>query len=46
MNNLTTVETACNNLATAGQAITFTAIAEHTGISRTTSTETPTSGRS
>ena len=36
MNNLTTVETACNNLATAGQAITFTAIAEHTGISRTT----------
>ena len=36
MNNLTTVETACNNLATAGQATTFTAIAEHTGISRTT----------
>ena len=36
MNNLTTVESACAQLATAGQAITFTAIAEHTGISRTT----------
>ncbi len=33
MNNLTTVKR--NNLATAGQATTFT-IAEHTGISRTT----------
>lgn len=36
MNNLTTVEAACNELAAAGQTITFTEIAEHTGISRTT----------
>lgn len=36
MNNLTTVESACDQLAATGHAITFTAIAEHTGISRTT----------
>jgi hypothetical protein len=36
MNNLTTVETGCNELAAAGHPVTFTAIAEHTGISRTT----------
>ena len=36
MNNLTTVEDACNELAAAGHPVTFTAIAEHTSISRTT----------
>jgi len=34
--NLATVEAACAELATTGQPITFTAIADHTGISRTT----------
>ena len=34
--NLQTVETACAHLATTGQAITFTAVADHAGISRTT----------
>ena len=34
--NIETVETACARLAHKGEAITFTAIAEHTGISRTT----------
>jgi hypothetical protein len=34
--NLEAVETACGHLADNGQAITFTAIADHTGISRTT----------
>ena len=36
MNNLTTVESACDQLAATGHAITFPAIAEHTCISRTT----------
>jgi len=35
-NNLTIVETACTELAASDQPITFTAIADHTGISRTT----------
>ena len=35
-NNLATVETACRELTTAGKAITFTTIAEGTGISRNT----------
>jgi DNA-binding phage protein len=34
--NLESVEAACAKLAAAGAAITFTAIAEHTGLSRTT----------
>ena len=34
--NLQTVEAACANLAHNGEAITFTAVADHTGISRTT----------
>jgi hypothetical protein len=34
--NLELVETACTELADHAAAITFTAIAEHTGISRTT----------
>ena len=34
--NLELVETACTELANNGAAITFTAIATHTGISRTT----------
>ena len=34
--NIETVETACAHLATTGQAITFTAVADHAGISRTT----------
>lgn len=34
--NLETVEDACTRLADNGQPITFTAIAEHTGLSRTT----------
>ncbi|MEO5843075.1 MAG: DUF6262 family protein [Acidimicrobiales bacterium] len=34
--NLTIVETACAELAATATPITFTAIAEHTGISRTT----------
>lgn len=33
--NLEAVEAACTHLADAGKAITFTAIAEHAGISRT-----------
>ena len=36
MNNLTTIEAACTELAANNQPITFTAIADHTGISRTT----------
>lgn len=36
MNNLTHVEGACTELVANNQAVTFTAIAEHTGISRTT----------
>ncbi len=36
MNNLTTIEAACTELAANDQPITFTAIADHTGISRTT----------
>jgi hypothetical protein len=35
-NNLTTIEAACHELAGNHEPITFTAIAEHTGISRTT----------
>lgn len=35
-NNLSTVEAACTELATNDQPITFTAIANHTDISRTT----------
>ena len=35
-NNLATVEAACRDLAAAGHPITFTTIAERTGISRTT----------
>jgi nicotinamidase-related amidase len=35
-NNLELVEIACTELANQGAAITFTAIATHTGISRTT----------
>lgn len=35
-NNLTAVETACTELTANNQTITFTAIADHTGISRTT----------
>ena len=34
--NLESVEAACTHLADAGEAITFTAVAEHAGISRTT----------
>ena len=34
--NLTIVETACAELAATATTITFTAVAEHTGISRTT----------
>lgn len=34
--NLDLVETACTNLANTGQPVTFTAIAERTGLSRTT----------
>ncbi len=34
--NIEAVETACARLANNGEAITFTAIAEHTDISRTT----------
>lgn len=34
--NLETVEDACTQLAEAGERVTFTAVAEHTGISRTT----------
>jgi hypothetical protein len=34
--NLEAVEAACDAVATAGHDITFTTIAEHTGISRTT----------
>jgi len=34
--NLETVEAACTQLAKSGEQITFTAVAEHTGISRTT----------
>lgn len=34
--NLQTVEAACANLAHNGEAITFTAVADHAGISRTT----------
>jgi nicotinamidase-related amidase len=34
--NLDLVEATCTQLATTGNAITFTAVAEHTGISRTT----------
>ncbi len=34
--NLDHVEAACTELAAAGTAITFTAVANHTGISRTT----------
>jgi DNA-binding LacI/PurR family transcriptional regulator len=34
--NLQTVETACAHLLDAGEKVTFTAVAEHTGISRTT----------
>ena len=34
--NLEAVENACAELATAGQAITFTAVAQHASISRTT----------
>jgi len=36
MNNLTNVEIACHQLADNNDPITFTAIAERTGISRTT----------
>lgn len=36
MNNLTHVEVACTELVANNQAVTFTAIAERTGISRTT----------
>lgn len=35
-NNLTAIEAACAELATNDQTVTFTAVAEHTGISRTT----------
>ena len=35
-NNLATVEAACRDLTAAGTPITFTTIAERTGISRTT----------
>jgi len=35
-NNLSSVEAACTELAEVGEPITFTAIAEQTGISRTT----------
>lgn len=35
-NNLATVEAACRDLTAAGHPITFTQIAERTGISRTT----------
>lgn len=34
--NLEAVEAACAHLANAGDAVTFTAVAEHAGISRTT----------
>jgi len=34
--NLQTVETACTRLHDAGEKVTFTAVAEHAGISRTT----------
>lgn len=34
--NLKHVENACTQLAETGEAITFTAVAEHTGLSRTT----------
>ena len=34
--NLEAVEAACSRLAEHGQAITFTAVSDHTGISRTT----------
>ncbi|MCC6438134.1 MAG: hypothetical protein IT196_24140 [Acidimicrobiales bacterium] len=34
--NLEAVEAACTRLADAGEAISFTAVAEHAGISRTT----------
>ncbi len=34
--NLEAVEAACDTLAAAGHDVTFTTIAEHTGISRTT----------
>ena len=34
--NVEAVEAACARLANHGQAITFTAVADHTGISRTT----------
>ncbi len=34
--NLETVEAACTHLAQTGEQITFTAVADHTGISRTT----------
>lgn len=34
--NLEAVETACTHLANSGEQVTFTAVAEHTGISRTT----------
>lgn len=36
MNNLSAVEAACTELASKDQPITFTAVAEHAGISRTT----------
>lgn len=36
MSNLSAVEAACTELAANDQTITFTAIAHHTGISRTT----------
>jgi hypothetical protein len=39
--NLDRVEAVCTELATTGQAITFSAVAEHTGISRTTLYRSP-----
>jgi hypothetical protein len=36
MSNLTAVEAACTELAADNQTVTFTAVADHTGISRTT----------
>lgn len=36
MNNLSNVEAACTELAANNQPVTFTAVAERTGISRTT----------
>jgi hypothetical protein len=36
MNNLTNVEVACTELVANNQAVTFTAVAERTGIRRTT----------